>query len=440
MKKIIGALALASLTLGIASADVNFTLNYRTQMSAFSRVMSKNATTDGKSGDGIDPYVSHLFSHKGYGSSADNFSIKVSNDIAGATFRVDPDAANEAFTYDSTGKTGEHLKEYNGYIKIGNLTVSAGLFDGKMNGGYQLKSDADASNLGGETFAAYKLGSIFKGAITTQVDDITSFKGKQALTGFVSYDAAFGDSKVTVDAAAIGLNGNGFGGSADVKSGFALRLNAVVSKDLSAQFIIKQAADNERALALHVQPTFGNLKVTLGGALGFNTGDLEEYNADIRLYYKAGPFSFTSMNTISRRSDTATVSSADYAKHVGAYYTNTSNALKSVNNAASNRAMWNVVAIRYAVSDALAITAEAGDIIGFKSNGKTFRDDYGVEAFVAPGLQIFAGKNCSISTCARFGFSNLLLDSDAHGVKDSGKYENVGVTSLLVPVVFRVKL
>jgi len=428
-------LALASLTLGIASADVKFTLNYRTQMSAFSRVMSKNATTDKAAGDKIDPYVSHLFSHKGYGSSSDNFSIKVSNDIAGATFRVDPDAAKGYFGSDY-GK----LKEYNGYIKFGNLAVNAGLFDGKMNGDYQLKSDADASNLGGETFAAYKLGSIFKDAITTQVDDITSFKGKQALTGYISYDAAFGESKVTVDAAAIGLNGGSYGSSTDVKSGFALRLNAKLSSDLSTQFIIKQAADNQRALALHVQPKIGNLKVTLGGALGFSNGDLEEYNADIRLYYKAGALSITSLNTIAARSDTATGSTADYGKHVGAYYTNTANSLKNVANTASNRAMWNVIAVRFAVSESLVLTAEAGDIIGFKSNGKTFRDDYGVEAFVAPGLQIFAGKNCSISTCARFGFSNLLLDSDAHGVTDSGKYENVGVTSLLVPVIMRVKL
>lgn len=431
MKKIIGALALASLTLGIASADVKFTLNYRTQMAAFSRVMSKNATTAAKSGDKIDPYVSHLFSHKGYGSSADNFSIKVSNDIAGATFRVDPNAADEVFTKGDNGS----LKEYNAYIKIGNLTVSAGLFDGKMNGDYQLKSDADASNLGGETFAAYKLGTIFSKAITTQVDDITSFKGVQALTGYLSYDAAFGDAKVTVDAAAIGLDGNGYGSSTDVKSGFALRLNAKLSSDLSGQFIIKQAADNQRALALHVQPKFGNLKVTLGGALGFNSGDLEEYNADIRLYYKAGALSITSLNTIAARSDSATGSDADYGKHVGAYYTNTANSLKNVGNKASNRAMWNVIALRLAVSDSLAITAEAGDIVGFKSNGKTFKDDYGIEAFVAPGLQIFAGKNCSISTCARFGFSNILFgDGDAY------KYENVGVTSLLVPVVLRVKL
>ena len=439
MKKIIGAFALASLTLGIASADVNFTLNYKTQMAAFSRVMSKNATTDAKGTDGknlynTDSYVSHLFSHKGYGSSADNFSIKVSNDIAGATFRVDPNAADGVFT-----KTGGVAKEYNGYIKIGNLTVSAGLFDGKMNGDYQLKSDADASNLGGETFAAYKLGSIFAKAITTQVDDITSFRGTQQLTGYLSYDAAFGDAKVTVDAAAIGLDGTFGENAADVYSGFGLRLNAKLSDDLSAQFVMKQRSTTERALALHVQPKFGNLKVTLGGALGFEKGALAEYNADIRLYYKAGALSITSLNTIAALTGDSTVATKDYGKHVGAYY-NTENSLKNIGNKASTHAMWNVIAVRLAVSDGLAITAEAGDIIGFKANGGTFRDDYGVEAFVAPGLQIFAGKNCSISTCARFGFSNLLLDSDAHGVTDSGKYENVGVTSLLVPVVLRVKL
>jgi len=433
MKKIIGALALASLTLGIASADVKFTLNYRTQMAAFSRVMSKNANTAG-----LDSYVSHLFAHQVYGGSKDNFSIKVSNDIAGATFRVDPNAASANF-----GNADGKLVEYNGYIKIGNLTVSAGLFDGKMNGDYQLKSDHDASNLGGETFAAYKLGSIFSNAITTQVDDITSFKGTQYLTGYLSYDAAFGDAKVTVDAAAIGLGGtttfNADAGN-DVYSGFGLRLNAKLSDDLSAQFVMKQQATDQRALALHVQPKFGNLKVTLGGALGFEKGALAEYNADIRLYYKAGALSITSLNTISALTGDSTVATKDYGKHVGAYctyYDTTKKAytLKSANNNASTRAMWNVIALRLKASDSLALLFQAGDIIGFKANGKTFADDYGIEAFVAPGVQFFAGKNCSITAVARFGFSGLLFgDGDAY------KYENCGVTSLLVPVVLRVKL
>ncbi len=447
MKKIISVLALASLGLGIASADVKFTCNYRTQMSALSRIMSYNtnsaATTKVKFDGNTETtenlkdyaYTTYLLNNLTYGSDSDTFSMAASNDFGGVTVRIDPQGSNSSFT----------LKQYSGYINIGSFKVTAGYWkDGVMNGAYQLKNDADASNLGGETFAAYKLGSMFKNAVTLQVDDITSFAGKTKTTGYVTYKGDLGPCLLTADLAAIGLGGTAYNTEGDVFSGFAVRLDTKF-ESWDAQFVFKQASTNtpERALALHVQPLeWGNLKATFGGSLGFLNGDLTEYNADIRFRYVAGKLSITSLNNISAVTDggwNSTKTSAgkisDYNKHVGVVASITDSKGQSVlanfGNTVSQRAMWNLLAFRFAASDKLALTLEIGDIVGFKA--KNNFGDCGIEAFVAPGLQVFAGKNCSISTCARLGFSHLMLNSDDH--KDVGPEY-----AILVPVVMRVKL
>ena len=448
MKKIISVLALASLGLGIASADVKFTLNYRTQMAAASRIMGYGDATKsvakGKAFGEKDEatykiqdyaYTTYMLNNLTYGGDSDNFSMSASNDVGGVTVRIDPKGSNSSFT----------LNQYSGYIKLGAFTVTAGYWkDGVMNGAYQLKNDADASNLGGETFAAYKLGSMFKNAATLQVDDITSFAGKAKSTGYITYLGEFDSFTLKADLAAVGLGTKTYNDDGDVFSGFALRLDTRF-ETWDAQFVFKQANilkdKSERALALYVQPlAWGALKATFGGSLGFYNGDLTEYNADIRFRYVVGKLSITSLNNISAVShdawnniSTSAGKISDYNKHVGLIANiGGDSALAYFNNTASNRAMWNLLAFRFAATDSMFLTLELGDIVGFKGKGVTF-GDCGIEAFVAPGLQFFAGKNCSISTCARVGFSHLALDSDDH--KDEGP--DYGI---LVPVVLRVKL
>ena len=448
MKKIISVLALASLGLGIASADVKFTCNYRTQMSALSRIMSyntnSNATTKVKFDGETETtenlkdyaYTTYLLNNLTYGGDSDTFSMAASNDFGGVTVRIDPKGSDSSFT----------LNQYSGYINVGSFKVTAGYWkDGVMNGAYQLKNDADASNLGGETFAAYKLGSMFNNAVTKQVDDITSLAGKAKSTGYITYKGDLGPCLLTADLAAIGLGGKWYNAEQDVASGFAVRLDTKF-ESWDAQFVFKQAstATPERAIALHVQPLdWGSLKATFGGSLGFLKGDLTEYNADIRLRYVAGKLSITSLNNISAVTDTgwgqktSAGAVSDYSKHVGvvASITNPKDSSQSLlanfGNTPSQRAMWNLLAFRFAASDKLALTLEIGDIVGFKA--KNNFGDCGIEAFVAPGLQFYAGKNCSISTCARVGISNLMLNSDDH--KDVGPEYGI-----LIPAVIRVKL
>ena len=426
MKKIISTLALATLAFGAAFADVKFTCNYRTQAVAFSRVMK----ADSYSGTAnAVKFKTGMLSQLVYGGDSDTFSMAASNDFGGVTVRIDPKGSDGSLT----------LNQYSGYITIGGLTLTAGYWkDGVMNGAYQLKNDADASNLGGDTFAAYKLGSMFKKSITLQVDDITSFGGSAHATGYLTYAADLGPVLLKADLAAISLDGATTWDGSNYFSGIGARIDAKL-ENWDIQFVFKQASitdgKSERALALHVQPlSWGSLKATFGGSLGFYEGELTEYNADIRFRYASGNLSVTFMNNLSRITDLGATkkSVTDYNKHVGAYFLDASGAWKNQANTVSRSAMWNMLAIRFKVSDKLFLTGEVGDIVGFKSNGKVF-GDYGVEAFVAPGFQVFAGKNCSVSTCLRMGWSNLFRDSD--------KYPDIEpAMSIAVPVVMRVKL
>ncbi|WP_296332956.1 hypothetical protein [uncultured Treponema sp.] len=426
MKKIISTLALATLAFGASFADVKFTCNYRTQAVAFSRVMkadSYSATANG------EKFQTYMLSNTAYGGDSDTFKMSASNDFGGVNVRIDPKGSNGTLT----------LNEYNAYVKAGAFTLTAGYWkDGVMNGAYQLKNDADASNLGGETFAAYKLGSMFKKAITLQVDDITSFAGSAHATGYISYLGEFDALTLKADLAAVSLDGATTWDGSNYYSGLAARIDARL-ETWDIQFVIKQAnitnGQAQRALALHVQPlAWGALKATFGGSLGFYEGELTEYNADIRFRYADGPLSVTFFTNLSRITDygATKMDVKDYNKHVGAYFLSSANKWTAQSNAASHSAMWNMLAIRFKVSDKLFLTGELGDIVGFKSAGKVF-GDYGVEAFVAPGFQVFAGKNCSVSTCLRIGLSNLLMDSD--------KYKDIEpAMSMAVPVVMRVKL
>ena len=444
MKKIISTLALATLAFGVAFADVKFTCNYRTQAVAFSRVMKADSYS---STANAVKFKTGMLSQLVYGGDSDTFSMEASNDFGGVKVRIDPKGSDGSLA----------LNQYSGYVTIGGLTLTAGYWkDGVMNGAYQLKNDMDASNLGGETFAAYKLGSMFKNSITLQVDDITSFGGSAHATGYLTYAADLGPVLLKADLAAISLDGSetwdgtaaASANSSTYFSGLGARIDAKL-ENWDIQFVIKQASiksgSSERALALHVQPlSWGNLKATFGGSLGFYEGELSEYNADIRFRYASGNLSVTFMNNLSRITDTAASRitamkdkdgnnlKVDYAKHVGAYFLNAKGEWKNQSNAASYSTMWNMLAIRFKVSDKLFLTGEVGDIVGFKSNKKVF-GDYGVEAFVAPGFQVFAGKNCSVSTCLRMGWSNLFRDSD--------KYPDIEpAMSIAVPVVMRVKL
>ena len=144
MKKIISVIALASLAFG-AFADAEFALNYRTQMTGFSRILSGDysGSEDEKIDYNANKHKSYLFAQKSYGGASDSISATVAGDMCGATIRIDP------FPASGSGKQLQ-INQYSGYVNIGKFTLNAGAWkDGQYVGDWQLKGDADACNLGG---------------------------------------------------------------------------------------------------------------------------------------------------------------------------------------------------------------------------------------------------------------------------------------------------
>ncbi len=435
MKKIISAVALTALVAGVATADVKFSLNYRTQMLGYSRLINApNKNT----------YENHNYWFKnaqGYAAASDNVNVSASNEYAGVTVRIDP--AFNSLT----------LNQYSAYIRLGSFELGAGVFkDGRYNGDFQLKNDSDNGNYGGETFAAYKLGTIYKASLTTEVDNLAGFAGTDNLaTGYIQWKGEVAEIPITADFALIGLGSDTtYDKDNQVGSGFGLRLDAKF--DLAeVQFVYKTASiknqqsgvdvepNEARAAALHflLGDLVPNTKITVGGAAGWLKGDLTEANLDLRARYADGPLSVTFFTNISHITNEYYVA-PKYGKHIGAYYygdkekiTSPENTIGSHGSQKYDTAMWNLLGVRFKIDDTFTALFSAGDLISLSN----ITDDEwtGVEAFVAPGIQLFAGGKTSIVTYARFGWSHL-------GVKDYDKDGEGPEFAVIVPIIMRVRL
>lgn len=452
MKKIISVIALASLAFG-AFADAEFALNYRTQMTGFSRILSGDYSGSKKEIDyNANKHKSYLFAQKSYGGASDSISATVAGDMCGATIRIDPFPAK-----DPTKKQQLQINQYSGYVNIGKFTLNAGAWkDGQYVGDWQLKGDADACNLGGETFAAYKLGNMFKSSNSLGIDDIANIAGgDKATTAYVKWGGAVGPKKTFVElyASAIGIGGKTWDDEATVYSGFGFKAD-VTTKALRTQFIAKLPSIDKRAFGLYFMPQgTGALKTVFGGTLGFEGANVTEANADLRMRYAGKGYSVTFFNNLSHITNNNTVSKNYVNKVVGAWAEDGDNSIgclgvEAVRGAAGNSqkyntVMWNLIALRYKISNKIFFTAEAGDMVYFNN---MFNDDAaweGIDAFVCPGLQFFAGGKTSVSMGVRYGVSGLgaqVMNGNDRVSKYSSDNNNYEIaTSILVPVVMRIR-
>ncbi|WP_407427482.1 hypothetical protein [Treponema sp.] len=435
MKKIIGAFALASLALGLASADVKFALNYRTQMIGFSRLIQAPA---GNADENNNYWFQQI---KGWQSASDTVSMSASNDFGGVTVRMDPG-------FDSDQSPTVNIQQYNGYIKLGAFEIGGGTWkDGRYNGTYQVKNDSDAGWYNGDLFGKIKLGSLYTGAITTSVDDMANFRGgSKASSGYLQWKGDVGDAEVTAELDVIGF----YDGVADtwdeeatIYTGFGARINAAF-ETWQAQFVFKTEHNKtgasmatlgeDRAFALHINPKTLPVTLVAGGSVGFNNGTVTEASVDVRARKVVGPASVTFYTNISHITNDAQYIAA--VNHIGAEYlvASTGKSTTADNDFNSskqnyNTHMWNMLGARVKLNDTFYFLFSCGDIVSLKNVGTDHWT--GAEAFVAPGLQIMNGKS-GIATYARVGMSHI-------GVKDYNKGSSENELSLFVPVVIRVR-
>jgi hypothetical protein len=412
MKKIISACALASLAFGAAFADASLSLNYRTQGNIYA--------TDTK--NNMNSYLNQTV----YGSSQDDVTIKATTDVAGVTFTVDPYAASS-----STWA----LNEYSAFVTLGNWTVYSGEWKNgvyKISTDYMLKNDADACNLGGESWAAYKLGSIYKSAITLQVEDMTNFAGgSNTPTTYLQYTGFVGGVNLGIQAAAITSTYD-----SDFASGFGLKVDTKF-KNWETEFITKTATTGKTAYGFYAMPFFiPKTNLTIGGTFGVESSKVNQYNFDLRARYVNGPLSITTMNNYSHMYSSSGVT---VSKNVGAYDYSTFKSLSYAYNTTAGKwyvaghtqydGMWNLVAARYKINGNVYALGQVGSVTCLSDF-----DYFGMDLFVAPGIQFFPdpkGKT-SIATCVRVGFSNI-------GVDDSTVSGAEVYRSVTIPCVIRVR-
>lgn len=439
MKKIIGAVALASLVVGFASADVKFALNYRTQMVAFSRLIKAPNNDTYKD---IENQNYWFKQSKGWQDPSDSVNFSAAGDFGGVTLGLGPYS-------DTSGKI--QLNQYNGYIKLGSVEVGAGSFkDGKYLSQYQVKNDSDAGWYQGDIYGTIKLGSLYSKVITSSVDNMVDFADSQAgyASGYATWKGDVGDAELTVTGSLIGFGDSGitWDEEATIYSGIGLQLNAKTDA-FEGEFVFKTASNKstssfsvggeQRALGLYVMPTLDGMKLVLGGAIGFDNGKLTEASADLRLRKAFGDTALTFYTNISHlTNDTDSSYTTGMSKEIGAEYLSSAGKATFVNSVFSNGTsqnynthMWNMLGIRSKLSDNFYFLFSTGDITSLRNVGTDHWS--GSEFFVAPGFQLMNGKS-GIATYFRFGMSNI-------GVKDYNKDSSENELSLLVPVVIRVR-
>lgn len=437
MKKILSALTLTCLALGVVSAEPKFSLNYRTQMVGFSRLVG--------SPDLADENTNYLLQQiKGYQSASDTVSVSASTDYAGVTVRIDP-------VMDSETSPSLQLNQYNGWVKVGNVEIGAGTWkDGKANSQYLLKNDSDAGNYNGDVFGAVKLGSLFGGAMTLNIGDMVNFAGgDRASSAYASWKGEVGGAKLTVTGSLIGANGTSMTWDEEetICTGFGLNINAAFS-GAEAQFIFKTASNKvtdsglgeQRAFGFYVMPELDFASLVIGGSVGLNNSNLSEANLDLRLRKELEESGtnitfYTNVSHITNQCDYIT----DISKHLGAYYLGSDGKMATASNAFTGvhgtqtyaTVMWNMLALRQKLAKGVYFLCTAGDNVSLDNLGK---DTWtGLEAFVAPGVQFMAGKSSIVSYC-RVGMSNIGVDG--YGFGDDDKENEL---SVLVPVIVRVR-
>ena len=435
MKKIVSAALVASMVAGAAfAADAKITLNYRTKLDAFSQTKVSGKTTstttewlDWEGYDGAGKQVAT--------NAADTFKFVLNGEKAGATLAVNV-AENAADTKTNNNGAFFTLNQYSGWMKWelgpGELKLESGNWkDGYADGAYRVKKDVDAQNAEGMDFERFKLGSILKGSkALTFVDDLAANGNQKALFSCADYGfATESDVKINI---LLGSVYSAFDKVVDddtttyYDAFFVSRVSAKVPELLDAELIFKKPAPHVNTFGLYVMPKLmDGLTLNVGGSAEIDNrekddGGYTDWAFDLRARYQAtDELSLTLFTNLSGTNlENGRTISAGIVGRKGAEGYATKGKFKT--------AMWNNLSARYKVSDLLALTLNVG-LITPLTKGEGNEESYSPEWHITPAAQIYAASNASV-------WAGLAISGSSE--KDADR----SVTSIQVPVIFRVKM
>lgn len=439
MKKIISALTLGAIVAGAAFADVAVTLNYRQRANLFTR------TNEYKSGGKtVEEETKILYTDAYSGSGTDNLGINLSGDIVSFAYTVVGDEA-------TTSKL--RTKTLGADFRLGKVGVFAGFWaDGKVKGAYRNKTDVDAGNIEGMDFEFKKLGSAFAGSPSKFVDNIvlpvqSSSEECYAIGG--NYNIRnFKAVKLEVNGVYIANETSDETGTSSTKNLQGHTLAGLVEATTqygNGEFVFKYGevknGDDAMAFGAYLQPKIiDGLTTTIGGAGSVIDGDVTDWSADLRLYYKVGKnLSLTSFHSYSAivdaKENAAKLNGKGNATIKGLADSKFSSGKAGGTAISRDQILTNNLMARYKINSKVSVFGIVADMIGMGQNagadvknkdGKAGTDPL-IQLRASAWAQFYAGSNSIAIGCV---YEN-------HDVA-----ENFGdsVTSISIPMVFRVKM
>lgn len=439
MKKIISALTLGAIVAGAAFADVAVTLNYRQRANLFTR------TNEYKSGGKtVEEETKILYTDAYSGSGTDNLGINLSGDIVSFAYTVVGDEA-------TTSKL--RTKTLGADFRLGKVGVFAGFWaDGKVKGAYRNKTDVDAGNIEGMDFEFKKLGSAFAGSPSKFVDNIVlpvqssseecyAIGGKYNIRNFKAV-------KLEVNGVYIANETSDEKGTSSTKNLQGHTLAGLVEATTqygNGEFVFKYGevknGDDAMAFGAYLQPKIiDGLTTTIGGAGSVIDGDVTDWSADLRLYYKVGKnLSLTSFHSYSAivdaKENAAKLNGKGNATIKGLADSKFSSGKAGGTAISRDQILTNNLMARYKINSKVSVFGIVADMIGMGQNagadvknkdGKAGTDPL-IQLRASAWAQFYAGSNSIAIGCV---YEN-------HDVA-----ENFGdsVTSISIPMVFRVKM
>lgn len=437
MKKIVSALAVGALVLGSAAAKTSVNLNYRNGPLLYQYTDNGEEKANNKT-------TSNFGSLNSYNGGQDTLSLKASGDILDFQTDIQPKVTDE-IRFDVL-KIG---------VKWGNFHIQSGWNGSGLNGGYRVTNDA--SNVEGQLFETYKLGSLFKTSFSKYADNQINIGG----TIFADRQMyAQADYTIPVDDLKINIKGTVISDRAwkaptdeynTGDKGWSVFVDASKAKMFKVEGFLKGASvfaqkkdekNGDDAMVLVPGLYFqwlgtDGLIATVGGAASIYDGDVSDYSADLRVRYAVNKqLSFTYF---------LKYSALDTDKFIGA---GASGKSKYAANAeiekgigypktpfTTDAVLWNFINARYVmnptvtVSCSLAALTDLGD--GKKAAKKETKN--GTTLSVHPNAEFTAGTGASITVGLNATFGGLGAE------KDSTFGENTDL-SFAVPVLFRVKM
>ncbi len=441
MKKIVSAMALATLVLGGASAELKLGMNYRNGINIYSGAYEG----DGKAASKY--YLDQL----GYNSGKDSLTLTASGDIFGFKTIVQPTVNSNTLVANMVDVSAKLPVPG---VDIVTIDAHGGWWaDGVSNGNIRITTDA--SNFEGLDWEGNKPGSIFKARPNTFISNMVDFGlGVPYIAGYAKVGVALDSMALNITPVVMSDRANNLVGTSEGNDGaysWAVDVNAKLPGLVELEAIVKgnpkwnklKNDDGEYCGALgagfYAMPLMvDGLKLAVGGSLGTINGDLSDLAFDLRANYKVNDaLSLTTYHNFSVVKNTnGKEAGEDEQAQFGRDYWGTSN--QNVKGAAEkgNSGIWNMVGVAYKLNPTITLRGSIEHQRMLDRNvadGATTGDEkYGSELRFTPAAEITAVKGASVLagvTCAMRGIGS---DDECYGEAVDWYWS--------IPVLFRVKM